>query len=144
MCIPDAVSTMIRTLNVFFSLLWRSLSFQKFTSIETTSLNISAGATAPCLRGGDCLSRLRASHERCFRSLEASSYLHFSKVFLHFLYIWVYQLLVKSLDVLLDVDRDIGPVIQSFLAQIREHPEWPQLTIYHHITNLLLLSKMNH
>ena len=46
---------------------WRSSNFQKFTPIETTSLNISPWATATSLRAGGCYSRPHASQGKCFR-----------------------------------------------------------------------------
>ena len=101
MCISDAASTMIRTGNVFFSLLRRSENFGKFTSIETTSLNISARAIATCLRAGGS-----ADYTHHTRNV--------SELFSRFV---VYRRFsidpVNSLDVRLDVDKDVVPVVPT-------------------------------
>ena len=50
----------------------------------------------------------------------------------------------NSLDVLLDVRKDIIPVVPISSAQICENPKWAPLIsthIYHHITHLLMFSQ---
>ena len=106
--------------------MFTSFSFQRFTPIETTALNISACAMAICLRAGGCLSQLHASHETCFRNSVASP--RFSKPFLAR---WVPQVPVNSLDVLPDLHRDIVPVVPLCSAQIHENPKW-----YHFIPSV--------
>ena len=73
MCIPEAASTMFSAVSVFLSLLFRFFGFQKFTFIETTSLNVSACAMATCLLAGGCFSRSQALHEKCLKASTLSS-----------------------------------------------------------------------
>ena len=90
---------------------------------------------ATCLRTSGSLSQRLASHG--FSRFVA--YLPLLDVS-PFVVLMVSQVPVKSLDVLLNVQRNIIPVVPILPAQICENPEWSQLIsthIYHHITSLV-------
>ena len=58
--------------------------------------------------------------------------------------------LVSSLDVLLDVHREIVPIVPLFSAHVRENPKWPQLVSTHmdhhstHVVDVLASDSLSH
>ena len=117
----DAASTICKA--VFdFPLLLRSFSVQKFTSIETTSLNIYECAMATCLRAGGCFNQLHASHETCWAFGRHSPSL-LERVAPLCCTDGCHRFRWLSLDVLPHLQNDIAPVVPLFSGQIRGEPQ---------------------